>query len=137
MPDLIIYFGPLEFLLTVLALIAIAGGAVWLWRVRAQDREHRRLLDSLPYPALLFAGRRVAAHNGAAGEWLNNLDVLAIAADSQRNGHNIVRTIPAVEGQSFQARAIRLSKSETLLLLEDLAAAQRQQAFYRNFIQNV
>jgi signal transduction histidine kinase len=58
-------------------------------------------------------------------------------ADSLRLRQNIVRTIPAVEGQSFQARAIRLSRHETLLLLEDLAAAQRQQAFYRNFIQNV
>src|SRR5204863_303702 len=28
-------------------------------------------------------------------------------------------------------------RGDTLLLLEDLAAAQRQQAFYRNFIQNV
>jgi signal transduction histidine kinase len=137
MPDLIIYFGPIEFASVALALIAMPAAAVWFWRRQAQAREHRRLLDSLPYPALLFTGQRVAAHNSAAAEWLHNLDVLAIATDSQRNGQNIVRTIPAVEGQAFQARAIRLSKTETLLLLEDLAAAQRQQAFYRNFIQNV
>ncbi len=137
MPDVIVYFGPLEFIAITLTLVIVPAALVMFWRGRAQAREHQRLLDSLPYPALLFSGRRVAAHNGAAAEWVNNLDVLAIAADSHRHQHNIVRTIPAVEGQAFQARAIRLSKTETLLLLEDLAAAQRQQAFYRNFIQNV
>lgn len=137
MPDIILYFGPLEFIAIALALIIVPAAMVMFWRGRSRAREHRRLLDSLPYPALLFAEKRVAAHNSAATEWLNNLDVLALAADSRRNGQNIVRTIPAVEGQAFQARAIRLSATETLLLLEDLAAAQRQQAFYRNFIQNV
>src|SRR5262245_54928839 len=104
MPDLIIYFGPLEFAVIALALALVPAAVVLFWRGQARRREHRRLLDSLPYPALLFAGKRVAEHNGAAVEWLTNLDVLAIAADSQRNHHNIVRTIPAVEGQAFQAR---------------------------------
>lgn len=137
MSNFIIYFGPLEFIAIALAIAVVPMALVLVWRGRARRREHQRLLDSLPYPALLFAGTRLAAHNGAATEWLKNLDVLAIAADSRRTGQNIVRTIPAVEGQAFQARAIRLSNSDTLLLLEDLAAAQRQQVFYRNFIQNV
>src|SRR5574342_308905 len=86
---------------------------------------------------LLFQQKTLTALNAAAADWRESLDVRGLAADSLRLRQNIVRTIPAVEGQSFQARAIRLSRDETLLLLEDLAAAQRQQAFYRNFVQNV
>lgn len=137
MPDLILYFGPLEFVAVALGLIGFTA-AVFIFRHRrSQAQQHRRLLDSLPYPALIFNASTFALGNTAADEWRENLDVQAIVADSLRGGQNIVRTIPAVEGQSFQARAIRLSDSETLVLLEDLAAAQRQQAFYRNFIQNV
>ena len=137
MPDIILYFGPLEFIAVTLGLIGITA-AVILWRSRrALTAQRRRLLDSLPYPALIFHGRKIAAHNTAALDWLENLDLHALAADSLRQKQNIIRTIPAVEGQAFQARAIRLTETDTLLLLEDLAAAQRQQAFYRNFIQNV
>lgn len=137
MPDIILYFGPLEFMAVALALVIAPVAVMLVFRRRAQAREHQRLLDSLPYPALFFLDKRVVAHNSAATDWLDNLDVLAMAADSYRTRQNIVRTIPAVEGQAFQARAIRLSQTKMLLLLEDLAAAQRQQAFYRNFIQNV
>jgi signal transduction histidine kinase len=137
MPDVILYFGPLEFAAVVLVLIGLTA-IVLLARTRmARNRERHRLLDSLPYPALLFQQKALTAQNAAAAGWAESLDVRGLAADSLRLRQNIVRTIPAVEGQSFQARAIRLSRDETLLLLEDLAAAQRQQAFYRNFVQNV
>jgi len=137
MPDVIVYFGPLELAALALGLMGLAAGAVFLQRQRQRAREQRRLLDSLPYPALLFRKDKLAAHNPAAADWGESLDLRALVADSRRQANNIVRTIPAVEGQSYQARAIRLSNTETLLLLEDLAASQRQQAFYRNFIQNV
>ncbi len=137
MPDVIIYFGPWELLLTGLGLAAAVGLAVWGVHWRGQIQQRRRLLEGLPYPAMLFRHGRLSAQNGPAAEWRANLDVQALARDAWRRGQDILRTIPAVEGQSFQARAIALPRGETLLLLEDLAAAQRQQAFYRNFIQNV
>jgi len=139
MPDIILYFGPLEFAAVALTLIGLTAIVLFARHRQTRNRERHRLLDSLPYPALLFQRQDLAAHNAAAVEWRESLDVRGLAADSLRLRHTsyIVRTIPAVEGQSFQARAIRLSRHETLLLLEDLAAAQRQQAFYRNFIQNV
>ncbi len=139
MPDLILYFGPLEFAAVALGLVGLTAAVLIVRQRQRRDRERRRLLDSLPYPAMLFQRKNLASHNAAASDWRESLDLRGLVADSLRLGHTsyIVRTIPAVEGQSFQARAIRLSSTETLLLLEDMAAAQRQQAFYRNFIQNV
>ncbi len=137
MPDVIIYFGPWELLLSVAGLVAATALVGWGVQRAGAQRQRRRLLEGLPYPALLFHNGRLRAQNAPAADWRANLDVQALARDSWRRGQDILRTIPAVEGQSFQARAIALPLAETLLLLEDLAAAQRQQAFYRNFIQNV
>ncbi len=137
MPDIIVYFGPLELVALTLGLVGLTVTVLYFRQRQTRNRERHRLLDSLPYPALLFQQKTLTTHNAAAVEWRESLDVRGLAADSLRLRQNIVRTIPAVEGQSFQARAIRLSRDETLLLLEDLAAAQRQQAFYRNFVQNV
>jgi two-component system phosphate regulon sensor histidine kinase PhoR len=137
MPDIIIYFGPGELLLAAAGLAALVLAAAVLWHRAAAARRQRRLLEGLPYPALLYRAKRLAAHNQPAAAWVDNLDVQSLARDAFQRRQDIVRTIPAVEGQGFQARAITLPGSETLLLLEDLAAAQRQQAFYRNFIQNV
>lgn len=135
--DTIIYFGPLEFIALVVILIGLGAGIVFMRQRQARATEQRRLLSGLPYPALVFEGGRLALANPAADEWRTHFDIQTIVADSVRSGQNIVRTIPAVEGQSFQVRAIRLSRQETLILLEDFAAAQRQQTFYRNFVQNV
>ena len=137
MPDVIVYFGPLELAATLLALAAAVAVVVYGVQWAGARRQRRRLLEGLPYPAMLFHNGQLRAQNAPAADWLANLDVQALARDSWRRGQDILRTIPAVEGQSFQARAIALPRGETLLLLEDLAAAQRQQAFYRNFIQNV
>jgi signal transduction histidine kinase len=112
--------------------------ALLAWRnAQQKQRERRNLLESLPYPALLFDDARLALSNAAADDWRVALELQAVVADSRRSGQNIVRTIPAVEGQAYQVRALRLNSAETLVLLEDMAAAQRQQSFYRNFIQNV
>jgi signal transduction histidine kinase len=128
MPDVIIYFGPLELLGVAAALTALTAGLVLAVQRQRWAGRRRRLLDGLPYPALLFDRDRLIFRNTSAEEWRESLDILAMVADSRRSGQNIVRTVPAVEGQSFQARAVRLSTDETLVLLEDLAAAQRQQS---------
>ncbi|MBL8057366.1 MAG: hypothetical protein JNK29_11735 [Anaerolineales bacterium] len=137
MPDVIVYFGPLELaaLLAGLGLLAALAGAAW--QERAARRRWQALLDGLPYPALLFAGSRPAQANSAGAAWRTHLEVQAVAGEARRTGRTILRTIPAVEGQAFQVRAVRLARAETLVMLEDLTAAGRQQAFYRNFIQNV
>ncbi len=137
MPDVVVYFGPLELAALLLGLAGLTAAVVALTQRRATRQQRQRLVDGLPYPAMFFERERLAVGNAAAGEWRQNLDLCAIAADSLRQQQNIVRTIPAVEGQAFQVRALRLSKTEALILLEDLAGAQRQQAFYRNFIHNV
>lgn len=137
MPDFILYFGPLELAALLLALVGLTW-ALLAWRnAQQKQRERRNLLESLPYPALLFDDARLALSNAAADDWRVALELQAVVADSRRSGQNIVRTIPAVEGQAYQVRALRLNSAETLVLLEDMAAAQRQQSFYRNFIQNV
>jgi signal transduction histidine kinase len=139
MPDFIVYFGPLELALGLLGVIAVTAVAAVAWAGRRRRHLLQSLLDGLPYPALLFARGRLRLANAAAADWRDNLDVQTAAADLQRGGHGsrVVRTVPAVEGQAFQVRALRLSDAETLVLLEDVSAAGRQQAFYRNFIQNV
>jgi signal transduction histidine kinase len=137
MLDFIIYFGPLELAALLLGLAGLTAAALLIRQRRRVRLQRQRLLDGLPYPAMIFEREQLALGNTSSDEWQPNLDLRAVAADSLRQQQNIVRTIPAVEGQAFQVRALRLSKTETLVLLEDVAAAQRQQAFYRNFIHNV
>ena len=137
MNDTIIYFGWLEFGVLALTLVALGAGAYWMWARVQVARERRALLEGLPYPALIYQGARVEAANLHADPWRESAELAAIVADSTRTGRNVVRTIPAVEGQAYQVRALRLDRATTLVLLEDLSAAGRQQAFYRNFIQNV
>ncbi|NIM95810.1 MAG: hypothetical protein GTO18_19085 [Anaerolineales bacterium] len=137
MPDYVIYFGPLEFAAVLIGTAVILSIGLLLITKRISARQERRLVDGFPYPAMIFRGSRVVTNNSAARGWDKRIELLNLVSDSQKGAVNIVRNIPAVEGQSFQARAIRLSDKDTLLLLEDLGATQRQQAFYRNFIQNV
>ena len=137
MQDVIIYFGLLE-LLTFALILAVGPLVLLMYRARTRWSSYfRRLVEAFPFPALVFRGHQVALSNSPGSEWSGNIALLSLEADASQTDENILRTIPAVEGQSFQARAIPLSGSETLMLLEDLGSAQRQQAFYRNFIQNV
>jgi signal transduction histidine kinase len=137
MSDIIVYFGPLELATIILILICVTLIGTYLYFKNKSDRERQQLLQGFPYPALIFKHTRLAHSNFEDSRWEKNLEIQAVVKDSLRGGQNIVRTIPAVEGQSFQVRAIHLTSKETLVLLEDLGAKQRQQAFYRNFIQNV
>ncbi len=135
--DQIIFFGLPEFVIVAVALVAAGAVAMWAWSRRQVARERRALLDGLPYPALVYVGARVDVANLHADPWRENAELAALVAESTQTGRNVVRTIPAVEGQAYQVRALRLDRTATLVLLEDLSAAGRQQAFYRNFIQNV
>ncbi len=133
----IIYFGFPEFVILILGLTVGCGLIMLFFQYRRRKTERQYLLDGFPYPALLYRNLRKQQTNAAGKNWHNKLEIQALIKDAQMGQQNVLRTIPAVEGQSFQARAIFLSKGITLVLLEDMGAAQRQQAFYRNFINNV
>jgi signal transduction histidine kinase len=135
--DHIIYFGIAEFIVAALLLVGLGAVGVWVWARRRPAGERRALLEGLPYPALIYTGAAVAVTNLPADPWRDSAELATIVADSLSIGQNVVRTIPAVEGQAYQVRALRLDRVTTLVLLEDFSAAGRQQAFYRNFIQNV
>lgn len=136
-PDVIVYFGPFEFL-GLAALFVLVPLAAFAYLTRRRWRAYlRRLVEAFPYPAILFRNHELTLSSPDGSDWAQDLAILGLEADASESGQRIVRSIPAVEGQTFQARAIPLSKRDTLLLLEDLGAAQRQQSFYRNFIQNV
>jgi len=135
--DHIIFFGIPEFVAGVLALVVVAGGLVGWFRARRAAAERRALVDGLPYPALVYTGSGASTFNLHAEPWRESAELAALVRESVGTGRNVVRTIPAVEGQAYQVRAIRLDRTATLVLLEDLSATGRQQAFYRNFIQNV
>jgi two-component system phosphate regulon sensor histidine kinase PhoR len=137
MSDLILYFGVFEFILFIVILVSITSLIGLIFFNKKSKERIQLLLSSLPFPAMFFRGEKLVLHNGSGEEWQENLDIKTLIQDSHTARESIVRTIPAVEGQSFQARAIHLGGKQTLLLLEDMGAAQRQQAFYRNFIQNV
>ncbi|NIS82720.1 MAG: hypothetical protein GTO14_21535 [Anaerolineales bacterium] len=137
MSDLIFYFGPFELAAVILGLIILSTLAVTIYVRHRRLAERVHLLDGFPFPAILYRNSRSLLSNAEGKDWKKNLELQALVTEAQYENQNILRTIPAVEGQSYQARAIRLSKNHTLVLLEDMGAAQRQQAFYRNFIQNV
>ena len=107
--DLIFYFGPLELIAILLSLIAITSFLISLFQDRRSMRERQHLLDGFPYPAILFRKHRKPLSNGLRREWLQNRDIQALINDTQKSKRNILRTIPAVEGQTYQARTIWLS----------------------------
>jgi signal transduction histidine kinase len=137
MSDVIVYFGPIEFIFITLSLVALTSAVIVYLLRRLYKNEMQQLLDGFSFPAMLFRGNRLIQLNDEGLDWKGKLEIKGIVQDSIRDEKNITRTIPVVEGQSYQARTIRLTKRDTLVLLEDLAIVQRQHAFYRNFIQNV
>jgi len=137
MPDIILYFGPLEFAAIVLGLIVLSLLFASIIHNTRLSSRLQHLLDGFPYPAMLFRKFRKPLSNGTAGRWIESLEIRALVNDVQSREQNIFRQVPDVEGLSYQARAIWLLKGNTLILLEDMGTAQRQQVFYRNFIQNV
>ncbi|MEJ2568987.1 MAG: HAMP domain-containing sensor histidine kinase [Anaerolineales bacterium] len=137
MPDVIVYFGPLEFIAILAGIFVVSVLIAAFVHGRLRSAEHQHLLDGFPYPAILFRKFHQPRSNGTAGRWIDSMEIKALVNDAQTRKQNILRTIPDVEGQSYQVRVIWLSRGSTLVLLEDMGAAQRQQAFYRNFINNV
>jgi signal transduction histidine kinase len=137
MSDFIIYFGPLELVILLLVVFLISATFAYFLIVRRRSMEWQQLLDAYPFPAMLFRKTNIFLSNSEAETWKGENHLKDVIDDVLRERRNIVRNIPVEEAQSIQVRAIRLSEKETLLLLEDLSAVQRQHSFYRSFIQNV
>ncbi|MGD8603289.1 MAG: HAMP domain-containing sensor histidine kinase [Anaerolineales bacterium] len=117
--------------------VGLTVAVVLLIQRRRMDRVWRGLTDSYPLPAMVFYKTSLRHTNREAERWSSHAELQALVRDAHQQGQNVVRTIPAVEGQSIQARALFVPPVWTFLILEDLESAQRQQSFYRNFIQNV
>jgi two-component system sensor histidine kinase ResE len=118
MSDVIVYFGPIEFVFIALSLVVLTSAVIGILLRRLYKNEMQQLLDGFSFPAMLFRGNRLIQLNDEGEDWKGKLEIKGIVQDSIRDEKNITRTIP-------------------LVLLEDLAIVQRQHAFYRNFIQNV
>jgi signal transduction histidine kinase len=120
------------------ALIVVLSALFVLYTQRRRSaRTWRRLADAYPFPAMVFHKTTLRHANRDAERWASHAELRTLVRDAQQQRQNVMRTIPAVEGQSIQARALFIPPAWTFLVLEDLESAQRQQSFYRNFIQNV
>jgi signal transduction histidine kinase len=147
MSDLVIYFGLLDFILLALGVLVVAGLIGWRLGQRSRQMNRlSRLLDALPHgAAVVRADGRVVRMNAEAqrlwgaepfprrlqGEWA----VLCQAAQSSRDYR--AQNLDAPSGFKLGVKAAPLYSNLVLLVLEDLAARQRLEAFYRNFISNV
>lgn len=132
-----IYFGPLELAAFVALAVGLTAAITLLLQRRRMVKAWRGLVEAYHFPAMVFQKTTLRYANREAGQWSDHAELRALVHDAQQQKQNVVRTIPAVEGQSIQARALFVPPAWTLLIVEDLESAQRQQSFYRNFIQNV
>jgi two-component system phosphate regulon sensor histidine kinase PhoR len=145
MRDLIIYFGLPEFVLLLAEIVLGVGTAGWVmgrWRGRTSPTQTAALIESLPYAAVLARrDGRVAAANAEARQLWGEKDFparlaqpLAALVREQARG---VCSLDAPSGLRLQARTAPLRRGLALIILEDLSARQRQEAFYRNFVRHV
>jgi two-component system phosphate regulon sensor histidine kinase PhoR len=117
--------------------VGLTAVAMWFWQRRRLAQAWGGLVQAYPFPAMVFYKSSLRYANREADQWSSHSELRVLVHDAQNQRQNVVRTIPAVEGQSIQARALFVPPYWTLLIVEDLESAQRQQSFYRNFIQNV
>ena len=149
MGDLIIYFGLPDLALLLLAVMLAAGLVGWTLGRRKRKVLLDRvvdLLDALPQGAMVVRadGRVVLANAEARQLWgeepfPTRLEgpLATLAGEVGSSDGYSVRSLSAPSGLGLQVRAAPLRSDLALLILEDLAARQRQEAFYRNFIGNV
>lgn len=150
MKDFIIYFGVLDFvvllLMVMLVMVLVGWGLGWLSRGRAILRRMADLVNALPYGAIVVrpGGRVVLANAEAQQMWSQRPlprrlggPLAALTREAEQSDGHSVHNLNAPSGLRLQVRTTPLRSQLTLLVLEDLTARQRQDAFYRNFISNV
>jgi signal transduction histidine kinase len=147
MSNLIVYFGLLDFILLLLGVVVVAGLIGWLVGRRSRQMSQlAMLLDALPHGAVIVrANGRVVLANAEArqlwgvqpfpqrlpGAWAT------LCQDVQSSSTYRTQTLDAPSGLKLGVKAAPLHSGLILLVLEDLVARQRLEAFYRNFISNV
>ena len=97
MPEIILYFGPLELLLILLGVIILTILLVVVIHDTRRASELQNLLDGFPYPAILYRKFRKPCSNGTAGRWIESMGITALVNDAQIRKQNIFRKIPDVE----------------------------------------
>ena len=147
MRNLIIYFGLLDFILLLLGVIVVAGLIGWLLGRRSRQMNRQAmLLEALPYGAVVVRadGRVVLANAEARQLWgaqpfpqrlPGGWAALCQVVHSSRTFR--AQNLDAPSGLKLGVKAAPLHSDLILFVLEDLAARQRLEAFYRNFISNV
>jgi two-component system sensor histidine kinase ResE len=149
MNDWIIYAGLPDVILLLLGVIVVAGLIGWgVGRRKAKELARRQadLLEALPHGAVIVRsdGRVTLANAEARQLWGAGIfpaqlqgDWLALCGQGQPAGIYRSRNLDAPSGLKLCVRVAPLSSDSALLVLQDLAAQQQQEAFYRNFISNV
>lgn len=145
MGDWLVYFGLLDLLLLLLAVMLVAG-LIGFALGQRRRKALAELLDALPHGAVIAQadGRVVLANAEArqlwgAGTFPARLEgfwaALALEAGSG-DGYSI-HNLDAPSGLKLQVRAASLRPGRILFILQDLTVRQHQEAFYRNFVSNV
>lgn len=150
MKDLVIYFGLPDLVLLLLVTMLTAGGLIG-WALGRRQRKTllswvTELLDVLPHGAVIAQpdGRVVLVNAEARQLWSekpfpNRLvgPLAALVREVENEAGYSARSLDAPSGVKLRVRATPLRSGLTFLVLQDLTAQQRQDAFYRNFISNV
>ncbi len=145
MENLLIYFGLPDLILLLLA-VMLAAGLLGFALGQRRRKALVELLDALPHGAVIArADGRVLLANEEAwqlwgeepfparleGFWAS----LALEAGSS-DGYSI-HNLDGPAGLKLQVRAASLRPGQVLFILQDRTARQRQETFYRNFVNNV
>lgn len=148
MDDLIVYFGLPD--LIVLTLVVILAAELIGWALGRRGRKSLRwvaeLLDGLAHGAVIVRqdGHVVLANSEAGQLWHGATfpkrlrgPLADLVKGAQDNDSHSVHSLAAPSRLRLQVRVTPLPSGLALLVLEDLTARQRQDAFYRNFVSNV
>jgi signal transduction histidine kinase len=145
MADLLVYFG-LPDLILLLLVVMLAAGLIGFALGRRRRKALAELLDALPHGAVIARtdGRVVLANAEARQLWgkgtfparLEGSWAALVLEAGSSDGYSI-HNLDAPSGLKLQVRAASLRPGLILFILQDLTARQRQEAFYRNFVNNV
>ena len=149
MNDLVIFFGLLDFILILLAVVLVAGLIGWVvGRLRRELflSQIAEILAVFPQGAVIAwsDGHVILTNDEARQMWGSDPfparlegHLADLVGEAQSSDGHIVRSLDASSGLKLQVRAAPLQSGPILLVFEDLTARQHQEAFYRNFISNV
>jgi signal transduction histidine kinase len=149
MNDLVIFFGLLDFVLILLAVVLVAGLIGWVLGRRRRKlflSQIAEILAVFPQGAVIAwsDGHVILTNDEARQMWGSDSfpvrlegPLADLAREAQSSNGHIVRSLDASSGLKLQVRAAPLQSGPILLVFEDLTARQHQEAFYRNFISNV